>query len=173
MEASSNSPDIVAKLHQECGAAMLRVAWAILRDWDLASDAVQESFFLFGEKISSIEQIHWKGWLFKTVQFQAQNLRRTRQRATQLIDRLKEEKTEYAVNTRSNRDADEDRLELLKQAMQQLPEAQLQIVQLRLGSEKSFAEIAEQLQIPLGTVLSRMRLALEKLRQYMSQNDER
>jgi RNA polymerase sigma-70 factor (ECF subfamily) len=37
-------------------------------------------------------------------------------------------------------------------------------LKLRIFEDRTFAEIAEQLQIPLGTALSRMRLALEKLR---------
>ena len=35
---------------------------------------------------------------------------------------------------------------------------------MRIVEDKTFGQIAEELQIPLGTALSRMRLALERLR---------
>lgn len=38
---------------------------------------------------------------------------------------------------------------------------------MRIYEEKSFAEIAEELSVPLGTVLTRMRLALKKLSRLM------
>ncbi len=43
---------------------------------------------------------------------------------------------------------------------------------MRLAEDKSFAEIAEALDLPLGTVLSRMRLALEKLRKRIPSDEQ-
>ena len=51
----------------------------------------------------------------------------------------------------------------VRQAIESLPEEQRQVVQLRIYQEKTFAEIADELSIPIGTVLTRMRLALQKL----------
>jgi RNA polymerase sigma-70 factor (ECF subfamily) len=48
--------------------------------------------------------------------------------------------------------------------MASLPENQAQIVRLSFFEEKPHAEIARELGIPLGTVKSRVRLALARLR---------
>ena len=57
----------------------------------------------------------------------------------------------------------EDRRRLLA-AVASLPEPQREVVVLRLSAELRFEEIAEVLQIPLGTALSRMNAALGRLR---------
>ena len=55
-------------------------------------------------------------------------------------------------------------------ALETLPAEQQQIVKLRIYDELTFAAIAEQLGLPLGTVLTRMRLALKKLNQRLDRN---
>ena len=154
----------IAALHVECSEQLLRLAWAIVRDWGFAADAVQETFALFAQKYDTIEAAHQRGWLFKTVQFQALNLRRSQLRSNQLIDRLREEPTAYSTHSMSVMQEQSEQIEQLRRAIDDLPPDQRQVVQLRLADVQGFAEIAEQLKLPLGTVLSRMRLALEKLR---------
>jgi RNA polymerase sigma-70 factor (ECF subfamily) len=154
----------IARLHAECASQLLQLAWAIVRDWGLAADAVQESFALFAQKIDTIDETHQRGWLFKTVQFQALNQRRSRQREERLVDRLREEPSAYSSESFTAATEQSDQIEQLRRAIEDLPPDQRQVVQLRLRDEKGFAEMAEQLNLPLGTVLSRMRLALEKLR---------
>jgi len=52
----------------------------------------------------------------------------------------------------------------VRKAMGRLSNEQLRIIELSFFEEKAHAEIAEQLQIPLGTVKSRSRLAIARLR---------
>lgn len=52
----------------------------------------------------------------------------------------------------------------VRTAMAQLSDDQMRVVELSFFEEKAHAEIAEQLQIPLGTVKSRLRLAMARLR---------
>ena len=54
--------------------------------------------------------------------------------------------------------------EQVRMAMAALPDNQAQIVRLSFFAEKPHAEIAHELGIPLGTVKSRVRLALARLR---------
>ena len=49
-------------------------------------------------------------------------------------------------------------------ALAGLPEDQLRVIELSFFEEKAHAEIAEKLRIPLGTVKSRLRLAMNRLR---------
>ena len=55
-------------------------------------------------------------------------------------------------------------VEGVRAAMDQLPRDQKTIVHMRIYEEKTFATIAEELDIPLGTALGRMRLAMKRLR---------
>jgi RNA polymerase sigma-70 factor (ECF subfamily) len=57
-----------------------------------------------------------------------------------------------------------DRVAGIAQAILQLPAEERQVVQLRLQEELGFREIAELLEVPLGTVLSRMHQARDRLR---------
>jgi RNA polymerase sigma-70 factor (ECF subfamily) len=52
----------------------------------------------------------------------------------------------------------------VRAALGGLPEDQLQVIELSFFEEKAHAEIAQTLRIPLGTVKSRLRLAMNKLR---------
>lgn len=54
--------------------------------------------------------------------------------------------------------------ERLRQAMQDLPAEQLELLELHYFGDLSHSAIAEQLSLPLGTVKSRLRLAIKRLR---------
>jgi RNA polymerase sigma-70 factor (ECF subfamily) len=58
----------------------------------------------------------------------------------------------------------EETAEQVRMAIAALPDNQAQIVRLSFFAEKPHAEIAQELGIPLGTVKSRVRLALARLR---------
>ena len=53
--------------------------------------------------------------------------------------------------------------EKVRQALKQIPVEQQEVVRLRIYEGMKFAEIAERTGVPLGTVLTRMRLALGRL----------
>ena len=52
----------------------------------------------------------------------------------------------------------------LREAIETLPREQLEVIRLSFYSDKPHAEIASELSLPLGTVKSRLRLALARLR---------
>lgn len=146
---------------------LLRLAWVIVRDWSLAADAVQNSFLTLHQKWGQIQPEHRTGWLVKTVQYSAHNLRRSRSTSERLAGDLFNQ-------TQSDVDTDlpsvievEEQVQL---ALLQLPALQRQIVQLKLVEGLTFQQISDQLSIPLlGTALSRMRLALAKLRSVLKE----
>lgn len=65
--------------------------------------------------------------------------------------------------------AESQRGETLRLAIESLPEAQRQVVLLRLEAELSFQEIAEALGAPLGTVLPRMHRAVKHIRKFFKE----
>jgi RNA polymerase sigma-70 factor (ECF subfamily) len=97
------------------------------------------------------------------------------------IDKLRREKTEFAyrsVTIVSEESEDEapdhaaERVETEAQveaALATLTEEQRQVVRLSFFEDRPHSEIAERLALPLGTVKSRLRLALIKLRTHWGQ----
>jgi len=62
-------------------------------------------------------------------------------------------------------DIDHDqRFEILNKYLEDLPKAQLDLLKMNFIEEKSHGEIAKITNIPLGTVKSRIRIAMEKIR---------
>ncbi|WP_169570031.1 sigma-70 family RNA polymerase sigma factor [Sneathiella limimaris] len=64
---------------------------------------------------------------------------------------------EEAVSREQNR-------EMIQEALSSLPSEQIEIITMSFFEEKSHAEISEALNLPLGTVKSRIRLAFGKIR---------
>jgi RNA polymerase sigma-70 factor, ECF subfamily len=65
-----------------------------------------------------------------------------------------------------------EQIQQLQSAIQQLSEADQQIIHLRHSADLSFAQIADTLGQPLGTVLSRGHRALAKLKKLMTENED-
>jgi len=97
------------------------------------------------------------------------------------IDRLRREKVEFAyrsgldLSEESGDEAPDDAAERtqtedrMRVALESLSEEQRQVVQLSFFEDRPHSEIAERLSLPLGTVKSRLRLALIKLRAQWSE----
>ena len=97
------------------------------------------------------------------------------------IDRLRREKVELAYRgylspaEESDDEAPDEAAARTEdaarvgEALKDLSEEQRQVVQLAFFSDHSHSEIAEQLSLPLGTVKSRLRLAMTKLRVHWEQ----
>ncbi len=66
-----------------------------------------------------------------------------------------------------NRRQDQKRIQL---AMSTLPSEQMKIINMSFFEDKSHAEISEELNLPLGTVKSRIRLAFGKIRAELERN---
>ena len=61
----------------------------------------------------------------------------------------------------------------LRKALEALPSEQLKVIELSFFEEKAHSEIAKTLRIPLGTVKSRVRLAMKRLRALLeSEHDD-
>ena len=69
----------------------------------------------------------------------------------------------------SSRVAAEQLEQCVREAMAQLSNGQARVIELVFFEEKSQSEIAAQLQIPLGTVKSRLRLAIGRLRKLLGE----
>ena len=138
----------------------------ILRNGPEARDALQATFVKLMEKGDKIvNEAALKGWLYRVAYNEAMLIKRKAG-----INRKHVEKLAWAVTPERAEDepitamlADERR-QRVREALEQLSEVQQEVVQKRIYDGLKFREIAEQLDVPLGTVLARMHSSLSKLK---------
>ena len=162
-----NSRQIEA-LHAEHSAALRRFLLGVLRDADLADEALQQTFVRLLEQGDQAQTETMQGWIYRVAFHEAMALRRRQKldaRAARAIAFDPALLTLAAPGLATDEAAviDED-LRRATAALAELPDAQREIVRLRFSESQTFAQIAAHLNVPLGTALTRMRLALTKLR---------
>jgi RNA polymerase sigma-70 factor (ECF subfamily) len=100
-------------------------------------------------------------WIFTIARNLRIDLARRAARATQLQDPLEEAAPEATPDEALSALQDETRI---RRAMTTLPEDQVKVIRLAFFADKPHSEIALDLGLPLGTVKSRLRLAMARLR---------
>lgn len=157
------SPAVVASLYVQHGEELRRFLYGVLRNQELASEALQATF------VKAIEQGHTaqgetlKGWLFKVAFHEALTLKR-RAKTSQRVLEAWAQQDRPADDLPTAKLLRAESVEAVQKALDQLPTDQALVVRKRIYESQTFAEIAQELNQPLGTILSRMQLALKKLR---------
>lgn len=167
------APEQIAALHAECSDELHRLALGVLHDAHLAADVVQTAF------AKAVEQGHTadtslRGWLFRVTVNEALAVRRRQGVHSRALDKLawldrpadaRQERPDEIASRRED-------VERAKAALDGLPPDQRQVVYMRLYEQKTFAVIAGELNVPLGTVLWRMQAALKRLREGLRTENE-
>ena len=144
----------------------------LLRDPDEAEDVVEETFWQAWRKANSYEPSRGavSTWLLTIGRRKALDRLRARKRSRE--DLIDNDRTFDDLPSRSpdpSVDAEGSELkEHVKTALRGLPPEQREVLELGYFSGMSQTEIAEATGQPLGTVKTRMRLALQKLREPLS-----
>jgi RNA polymerase sigma-70 factor (ECF subfamily) len=150
-----------------------RVAYRLLGHEADALDAVQEGF------IKALTHLHgfqgrssFKTWLLRVVSNAALDLGRQRGRREALSLAMAGETADSRLLTadESGRGLEQADLRvLLNQALASLSEAQRQTFVLHADAGLSYREVADTLGISIGTVMSRLYYARQKLRAYLTE----
>ncbi len=139
-----------------------RYARALVGDRAGADDLVQDTLERAWAKLHLYRRgTDLRAWLFTVMH----NVHVNRVRATRTTDVLQEEMPELAQN---GAQGDALLLRDLDRAIAQLPADQRAVLLLVTLEEMSYDEVARTLGIPIGTVMSRLSRAREKLRTLMS-----
>ena len=156
-------PAVVAELYVQHADGLRWFLQGLLRDADLAGDVLQMTFTKVLERGHTARQESLKSWIYRVAYNEAMALRRRQAVGKRVVQK--------AAWTRPQEDPSPEshvvRWELvteMRSAIGELPDEQQRIVRMRVYEQKTFATISEELKIPLGTALSRMRSALAKLR---------
>jgi RNA polymerase sigma factor (sigma-70 family) len=161
-EASRLDPTAVAALYVRHAEELRAYLIGLLRDPDLAADVLQATFSKAVERGHTAEG-SLKAWLFRVAHNEAMDQRRRKAAEGRALRRVAWWKSETLEHDPQQRLRHQEIVEHVRKALETLPPAQQEVVRMKIYEEKTFAEIAAQLHCPLGTVLTRMRLATQKL----------
>ncbi len=141
----------------------------MLRDEAIAEEITQDVFLALWQKASTFNPQRGspKGWLMSIAHHRVIDHVRSSKRARASIDRVAHDfsnlQTLYHVHTEEDAYRNMDRQEVMK-ALQTIPEAQRTVILMSYYEGYSQSEIATLLDQPLGTVKTRIRLGMQKLR---------
>ena len=164
----------VVSLYEAHGEELRRFVLGVVRDIDLTGDVMQATFSKALELGRTARPETLKGWLFRVAFHEALASRRRRLSGDRARRRLAD--LWRADGAQADRRDDGlvrgETIDAVRRALGALPESQRMVVLARVYDDKTFAQIARESGLPLGTVLTRMRLALNKLRNALRATDE-
>lgn len=133
----------------------------------LAEDIFQETLErVIKKKHQYNPAMPFRGWVWKIAHNRALDYIRQRRIEIPFEDFSNQMQSEESPEANTLM---KERKSKLLNAIQKLPNEQREVFLMREEGEMSFAEIAKTLEVPLGTVLTRMRYALDKLREALKE----
>jgi RNA polymerase sigma-70 factor (ECF subfamily) len=171
---SGGNSQALEVLYDRYAAVVYRMALRIVKNQELAEDIVQEVFWRVWRRSGSFERDRGRvaQWLFGVAHnLCIDELRRQRSRPISVyedvdhpvIQQLADERTDVMGSAMES-----EQRRIIADALRQLPDAQRQAIELAYFGGLSHQEIATKLNRPLGTVKTRVRLGLHKLRSLLS-----
>lgn len=163
-------PAAVAELYAAHGDELRSFLTGVLRNADLAQEAAQAAFGKLVELGHTAREESLKGWLFRVAYHEAMALRRRQSVEQRSMARLSMQIRQQSKPT-EHRVEQNEAVERVRRGLERLPPEQQIVVRKKMFEDKTFAVIAGELGIPLGTVLTRMRTALRNLKQQLKSPD--
>ncbi len=161
--------DALESFYERYSTQVFSLARFMLRNEAIAEEITQEVFLALWQKASTFNPKRGspKGWLMSVTHHRVIDHVRAAKRARDSTDRMAKDLSSlqpvYQVHTEEEAYRSMDRQEVVK-ALETLPEAQKTVILMSYFEGYSQSEIAEILNQPLGTVKTRLRLGMQKLR---------
>ncbi len=167
----AESTSALAELFREQRFPLHQFLLGLLRNRAEADDVLQQVFLKLVENWPSMRLDTAKSWLFTVAYHDALALRRRRTRHDAALAELWARPVWFSQSP-PPADAEavrKEEIESVRSSLAALPKAQREVVERRIYRNQTFATIAVELGCPLGTVLTRMRLALKSLRELLEE----
>ena len=167
------SADKLNQLYEEHASGIRAFLIGLLKDSELAEEVQQAVFVRALEAGGPVHPERFRGWLFRVANNEAMSRKRR-----EGVDRRAMEKVARSVGSQETAGSVADEVgekELSEKALAALlkiPGEQQEVVRLRIYEGMKFAEIARHTGVPLGTVLTRMRLALARLSKALPKDED-
>jgi len=162
-----NDPRAFEVVYERHAGAAFSLAYRMVGRGNLAEDVVQESFLSIWRSGARYERARGsvRTWVLGIVHHRA--IDQLRRSSVHDKRRASDEGIEERFEAGERTDAEvarRDEAAAIRSAMDALPAEQSHVIELAYFGGFTHTEIAEMLQMPIGTVKGRMRLGLEKLR---------
>lgn len=152
----------LVRRHRE---GVINVVYRMCGDVNLAEDAAQEAFIRAWQHLHSYRpRSLFRNWVYRIATNAALDVLR-RERETVDIDTLPLEASDEGPEATVE---DKEQGERVRQAVLALPPASRAVLILREYEGLAYQEIADTLNIPIGTVMSRLNYARDRLRESLS-----
>jgi RNA polymerase sigma-70 factor, ECF subfamily len=160
---ADGDPEALRELYDRYGRIVYGMTYRLTHDAQLAEEATQDTFLAVWRRASTFDPDRAKltTWLFVIARNRAIELIRSRARAPEPQEDVEPPGEE---SDPADLMAVADDAEKIATALAELPESQLEVIRLAYFDGLNHSEIAERLSQPLGTVKSRIRLGLNRLR---------
>ena len=155
----------------------------MLGDEATANDALQTTFIRLLEKGHSVQQMDsLKSWLFRVAYNEAMLVKRRANIGRKHAEGIAWKKqqmggadkgTDQKLSQSVHHAIQLENIEQVKSALSKLPDVQRIVVEKRIYEGLKFREIADELSVPLGTVLARMQAGLKKLKPILQATQEK
>ncbi len=151
-------------LYNNYSAALYGVVFRIIKSEDVAEEILQDVFLKIWDKIESYDAT--KGRLFTWMLNIARNQAIDKTRSKEISKENKTKSIDHLVNRIDSQEYIEQRVDGIgvHALLKNLPEEQYFIVEYLYFKGYSQSELAEEYNIPLGTVKTRLRMAMKQLR---------
>ncbi|HEV8343504.1 MAG TPA: sigma-70 family RNA polymerase sigma factor [Candidatus Binatia bacterium] len=166
-QIADGNRDAFQRFYDLFASLAFTLAVRILRDRVAAEDLLQEAFFQLWNQAASYSQERGspEAWVITIIRSRAiDKLRSIRRREKSFVPMERPGGKEYDRKVESGAEESEARL-TVNSVLAQLPEAQRQVLEMAYFEGLTQSEIAERLKEPLGTVKTRIRTALTRLRE--------
>ena len=147
-----------------------RVARSVCCNDGRAQDAVQEAFIaIWRTRANYDERRTVAAWVLTVARHRAIDV--ARRNEPHAVRRAGDDQDVPALGAIAEQVVADDQARDLLSALAELPDAQREVITLAAYGQLTHAEIAAQLNLPLGTVKGRMRLAVDRLRRDSHRSD--
>lgn len=165
----SQAVELLEAVYSRYQAQLLGTLYHLVGNEDDARDALQESFVKCWRHIDKVREVkNLKAWVFRIALNTGRDLRETAWRRKKQPLPASEAMVESSGSTPTQIAENNEQMQLLRGAITELREEEQEVFLLRQNGDMTYEEIATSIGIPTGTVKTRMRLALQKLRKVLA-----
>ena len=161
------SSDALSRIYEKYKSDLFSLANSLLHDLNAAEDVVHDVFVSFVKSADDFQLTgSLKGYLLTCVANLSRDRIRARKRAPIGMNKTDMAIPDYKIPSQALISAEE--LHHLREAIAKVPYEQREVVILHLQGKRTFRQIAKSQGIAVGTVQSRYRYGLEKLRSLLN-----
>ena len=163
--------DAFARFYDRYAALAYSVILRVVRDRPDAAEVLQEVFWEAWQGADRYDPARGtpEAWLITRARTRAiDRVRSERRRGETFVAPVDEELAAAPVEAGGDAAGRAEARGVIRSALARLPEAQREVIELAYYAGLTQTEIAERLKQPLGTVKTRIRLGLERLREAMA-----